>query len=442
MRERRRGVYLLYQLVLGVGSLLLIPWVLSRLLFQPGFRSGLPQRLGFLEPLPPAPKRVLLHGVSVGEVKALRPLIHLLQRERPDYELVVSSTTPSGLQTARQAFPDLQTVHFPLDFNGSTRRFLKRVAPTAVILAELEIWPNFLRQCNRREIAVAIVNGRITERSMGGYQRVQKLLPQFDRIHQYCVQNQRYADRFLALDVPPNSVVVTGNLKYDSLPQGLAEPVSPWAEMIDGRPAVVLASTHEPEEEQVLTALQRTADMPAALWIVVPRHPHRAAKLEAVLQKAAPDRQVILRSRWGQGESNSGSNSDSNDGGGALPDNSILLVDTFGELEGIYSAVSLAFVGGSLIEHGGQNVLEPAAFGLPVVVGPHTDNFVEEVQLLADAGGLQGAEDEAVLLECVRNWLTDPLQAKKAGMAGQAALDSRRGAAQTTFTALTTAGIL
>lgn len=435
MRERRRGIYLLYQLVLAIGSLLLMPWVLSRLLFQPGFRRGFPQRLGFLTPLPAGPKRVLLHGVSVGEVKALRPLIHLLQKERPDYELVVSSTTASGLQTARQAFPDLKTVHFPLDFNGSTKRFIKRVAPTAVILAELEIWPNFLRHCNRREIPVAIVNGRITERSMGGYQRVQKLLPQFDRIALYCVQNQRYADRFLGLDVPPESVEVTGNLKYDSLPKGLSEAAQPWADMIDGRPAVVLASTHEPEEEQFIRALQAADGMPSALWVVVPRHPHRAAKLEAALKKAAPDSQVIVRSRWPQQGSEGGKEL-------ALPDNCILLVDTFGELEAIYSAVAFAFVGGSLIEHGGQNVLEPAAFALPVVVGPHTDNFVEEVQLLKDAGGLHAADNLPVLLECARNWLTDPSQAKKAGMAGQAALDSRRGAAQTTFDALTSAGIL
>jgi 3-deoxy-D-manno-octulosonic-acid transferase len=428
MRERRRGIYLLYQLVLGVGSLLLMPWVLFRLLAETNFRSSFLQRLGYVRDIASPKSKILLHGVSVGEIKALRPLVKLITEQRSDHQLVISSTTPSGIQTAKKEFPGVAVVQFPLDFNGSTNRFLKRVGPTAVILAELEIWPNFLRQCNRRQIPVAIVNGRITERSMGGYKRVQKLLPQFDRILQYCVQNQRYADRFLALDVPPDSVVVTGNLKYDSLPQGMAEVAEPWDAMVAGRPAVVLASTHEPEEEQVIAALHRAEDMPSALWIVVPRHPHRAAKLEVVLKKAAPDRQVIVRSQWTQTE--------------ALPDDAILLVDTFGELEGIYTAASIAFVGGSLMEHGGQNVLEPAAFALPVVVGPHTDNFVEEVQLLADAGGLLAANNVVVLLECVRNWLTDPSQAKNAGLAGQAALDSRRGAAQTTFNALTSAGIL
>jgi 3-deoxy-D-manno-octulosonic-acid transferase len=427
MRERRRGIYLLYQMVLAVGSLLLMPWVLSRLLFQPGFRHGFLQRLGFLKPLPKADKRILLHGVSVGEVKALRPLIQLLQQELPDYELVVSATTSSGLGTAKQAFPDLRVVHFPLDFNGSTRRFLKRVAPTAVILAELEIWPNFLRQCNRREIAVAIVNGRITERSMGGYQRVQKLLPQFDRIHLYCVQNQRYADRFLALDVPKQSVVVTGNLKYDSLPKGLEQAQQPWQSYLAGRPAMVLASTHEPEEVQLMTAVAAPEVDLDCICIVVPRHPHRAGKLLGDLKKALPNRPVILRSRWQQTE--------------PLPDRAVLLVDTFGELESIYSAVDLALVGGSLIPHGGQNVLEPAAFALPVLIGPHYDNFVEEVQLLTQAEALRSAKDLSVLLECARNWLTNPSQAQKAGLAGRAALDSRRGAAQTTFDALIRAGI-
>jgi 3-deoxy-D-manno-octulosonic-acid transferase len=427
MTDRRRGIYLLYQLVLGFGSILLIPWVISRLIFQPGFREGFPKRLGFVPRLPPSPRRILLHGVSVGEVKALRPLIRLMQTKLPDYELVVSATTQSGLQTARHAFPELKVVSFPLDFHGSTKRFLARIAPTGVVLAELEIWPNFLRQCNRKAIPVAIVNGRITKPSMGGYQRVQKLLPQFDRIRLYCVQNQRYADRFLALGVPQNSVIVTGNLKYDSLPIGQTDAVEPWATYLNGQPSLVLASTHEPEEEQILESLNAREGLESAILIVVPRHPHRAPKLLSMIKRIAPDRPVFLRSKWPDQNS--------------LPSKAIFLVDTFGELEAIYSAVSIAFLGGSFIDHGGQNVLEAAAFALPVLVGPHVDNFRDEVNLLAKAGALKSAKDVVVLLEYARKWLGDPVLAKSAGLAGQEALDLRRGATKSTYEALASAEI-
>jgi 3-deoxy-D-manno-octulosonic-acid transferase len=427
MSERRRSVYLLYQLLLGLGSLLLLPWALLRLLTQPDFRRSLPRRLGFVTALPSGRKRTLLHGVSVGEVKALRPLVECLRRQRPEQELVISASTPSGLETARRAFPELTVVQFPLDFSVATLRFLDRVKLDSVILAELEIWPNFLRHCTRRKIPVAIVNGRITERSMGGYKKVQKLLPQFDRIQLYCVQNQRYAERFLCLDVPPDSVKVTGNLKYDSLPKGGGDPAPLWQNWLQGRPTVVLASTHEPEEEWIMLEVAKHRELDSVLFLVVPRHPKRAVKVAQTLARLLPDRLVIRRSQTDPNQT--------------LAAGSVMVVDSFGELEDIYAATQLAVVGGSLTPHGGQNVLEAAAFGLPVVVGPHVENFTEEIQLLEGAGGLERAESALVLVECLRNWLADPTWAHAIGLQGQAALDSRRGAAEKTFAALTTAGL-
>lgn len=427
MTERRRGVYLVYQLLLGVGTVVLAPWAFFRLILQPDFRRGLPGRLGFVERLAPAPKRVLLHGVSVGEVKALRPLVRHIQTHLPGHALVVSASTPSGLATARQAFPDLDVVPFPLDYGGAVRRFLARVQPTTVVLAELEIWPNFLRACSRRGIPVAIVNGRITERSMVGYRKVQRLLPQFDRIALYCVQNQRYAERFLALQVPPSSVVVTGNMKFDSLPRGGGEAGEPWSNWLQGRASWVLASTHEPEELMVLREAAQSGLLQDVRVLVVPRHPRRSAQLLDSLRQAKLGVPIVLRSLAVDSE--------------ALPDACVLLVDTFGELESIFAAVDLAFLGGSLIEHGGQNVLEAAAFGKPVLVGPHVDNFTEEVDLLKASGGLRRGEDAQVLLEFARDWLQNPREAQSAGEAGRSALDARRGATETTFNALAQAGL-
>jgi 3-deoxy-D-manno-octulosonic-acid transferase len=394
MTERRRGVYLVYQLLLGVGTIVLAPWAFFRLLLQADFRRGLPGRLGFIKRLAPAPKRVLLHGVSVGEVKALRPLVRHIQTRLPDHAVVVSASTPSGLATARQAFPNLDVVPFPLDYAGAVRRFLSRVRPSTVVLAELEIWPNFLRACSRREISVAIVNGRITERSMVGYRKVQRLLPQFDRIAMYCVQNQRYADRFLVLQVPPTSVVVTGNMKFDSLPQGGGQAGAPWTDWLQGQSSWVLASTHEPEESMLLRAAAEAGLLQSTRVLVVPRHPRRSLQLLESLRQAKLGVPIVLRS-----------------------------------------------LGGSLIEHGGQNVLEAAAFGKPVLVGPHVDNFTEEVELLEASGGLRRGDDVQVLLEFARDWLQNPREAHKAGEAGRSALDARRGATETTFNALAQAGL-
>jgi 3-deoxy-D-manno-octulosonic-acid transferase len=427
MSERRRGVYLVYQLLLGVGTIVLAPWAFFRLLLQADFRRGLPGRLGFIDRLPSAQKRVLLHGVSVGEVKALRPLVRHIRERLPDHAVVVSASTPSGLATARQAFPDLEVVPFPLDYAGAVRRFLSRVQPSTVVLAELEIWPNFLRACSRREISVAIVNGRITERSLVGYRKVQRLLPQFDRIAMYCVQNQRYADRFLALQVPPASVVVTGNMKFDSLPEGGGQAAKPWTDWLAGQPSWVLASTHEPEELMLLSQAAAAGDLQAMRVLVVPRHPRRSPQLFEALRQANLGVPLVLRSLAADSE--------------PLPQGCVMLVDTFGELESIFAAVDLAFLGGSLIEHGGQNVLEAAAFGKPVLVGPHVDNFTEEVELLETSGGLRRGDDVQVLLEFAQEWLQNPGKAQSAGEAGRAALDSRRGATETTFNALAQAGL-
>lgn len=427
MTERRRGVYLVYQLLLGVGTVLLAPWAFFRLLLQADFRKGLPGRLGFVDRLQPAPKRVLLHGVSVGEVKALRPLVRHIQEQLPEHAIVVSASTPSGLATARQAFPELDVVPFPLDYAGAVKRFLSRVQPSTVVLAELEIWPNFLRACSRRSIPVAIVNGRITERSMVGYRKVQRLLPQFDRIALYCVQNHRYAERFLALQVPEESVVVTGNMKFDSLPRGGGEAEEPWAHWFADQPSWVLASTHDPEELMVLGAAHQSGLLASSRTLVVPRHPRRSAQILEAMRKAEWGVPIVLRSLT----------ADSDD----LPAACVMLVDTFGELESIFSTVDLAFLGGSLIEHGGQNVLEAAAFGKPVLVGPHVDNFTEEVELLKASGGLRRGEDVQVLLEFAQEWLQNPREAQSAGEAGRAALDSRRGATETTFNALAQAGL-
>ncbi|MHC4824865.1 MAG: 3-deoxy-D-manno-octulosonic acid transferase [Planctomycetota bacterium] len=429
--NRRWAAFLLYDLLLMLVGVLLVPFGIFRALRSPDFRRSLPGRLGFAPELPSEAHRILLHGVSVGEVKALKPLVSALQAAYPGRPLVISSSTPTGLATARRLFPELPVVAYPLDLPGTCRRFLRRVRPSLVILAELEIWPNFLASCARLGVEVAIVNGRITERSLAGYRRVQKWLPQFERIALYGVQNQRYAERFSGLDVPADRVVVTGNLKYENLPTPVEDAQfqeSCWARWGGGRPLVVWASTHDPEELQLWKAWTSAAAGEDAVVILVPRHPRRCGSLLPQLQKAAPGRNILLLSE--------------SEGLPTLEPGSMLIVDAFGQLESIYRVSDMAFVGGSLIPHGGQNMLEPAVFGVPVVVGPHNENFLEEVAVLEQGGGLkQGMEAEEVV-ECLLSWLQQPETARRIGHNGALALESQRGAAQSTVLALHEAGLL
>ncbi len=430
MRGRFDAAYLLYDALLYLAGLALVPVMMLRSLFTRDGRRGFAQRLGFAPRDTGFQDGLLLHGVSVGEVAAMRPLVEELRRAHPELALAISSTTPSGRATARRLFPELAVFAFPLDLAFACRLFLGRVRPAAVVLMELEIWPNFLRACNRRDLPVAIVNGRITERSMSGYRRVQRLLPQFDRIALYGVQNDRYANRFRQLAVPWERIQVTGNLKFDSVPQldpELPAP-APWPAWIDGRPVVALGSTHEPEELDLLFEACRRPEFDPVLFLVVPRHPKRAPRLLRDLREALGARPVLLRSSQPEGQ--------------ALPDGAVLVVDSFGEMEVVYRCCQLAFVGGSLIPHGGQNVLEPAVLERPVLVGPHTENFLDEVELLAEAGGLRRGEDPARLLGYAAEWVADPASAAESGRRGAHALSARRGAAATTLRMLEQAGIL
>ncbi len=430
MSRPRGAAYLLYDGLLALGAAALLPWALVRCTWDPEFRRGLRDRLALGGPALArgGRRRLLLHGVSVGEVVAMRPLVRALLEEESGLELVLSSTTPSGRATARRLWPDLPVRAFPLDLRGACRRFLDQVRPDAVILMELEIWPNFLRVCGRRGIPVAIVNGRITERSMGGYLRVQRLLPQFDRIGLYGVQNELYAERFRRLQVPDERIVVTGNLKYDNLPESgvSGSPPEPWRHWFEGRVVLACGSTHEPEEREILEAVAARQELSDLVLVFVPRHPDRAGRLLRRLEEGP--RPVFLRSRLHVER--------------PLPPGAVLVVDTFGELEAVYRASRVAFVGGSLLPHGGQNVLEPAALGRPVLTGPSTENFGEEVELLRRAGGLRSGETAPLLIESGLPWLLSGEQAREAGECAARALRARRGAARATLAALRRAGLL
>ncbi len=428
---RRRSTHVVYDLVWLAAAVLGSPWLAYRSLRQRAFARMCLERLGRgLAPAPAlegGPPRVLVHGVSVGEVKAAQPVIRGLAERWPGLEIVVSTTTETGLQVARDVFGDLAVVRFPIDVTPVVRRFLERVRPTFVVLVELEIWPNFLREANLRGVPVAVVNGRITDKSFSQYRVFRWLLPQFNRISLFCVQAQEYAERFVDLYVEPERIVVTGNVKVDGLAVGPVDPGDELRRLLAGGPGqrvLVAGSTHEPEERLVLDAWRRGA--PRTRLVLVPRHPQRAADLERELEALGARPQRLTRLRAGLEEPDP-----------VRP----ALVDTIGELERVYGLADYVFVGGSLIPHGGQNLLEPVAQGRPCLYGPSMDNFAQEARLIEQAGAARRVADVDELARALAELVADPALAERMGAAGLRAVEAQKGATALTLAALERVGI-
>jgi len=424
----RALLHLVYDLGWLLFALLGWPWLLWMSLRRPGFGAMVVERLGRgVGAIPPATRpRILVHGVSVGEVKAARAIVRLLEERHPGCEVVLSSTTPTGVEMARKVYPENLTVRYPADLSFVARRFLRKLDPKLVLLMELEAWPNLLRECNRDGRAVAVVNGRITKKSHARYAVLRGKLPEFSRISLLCVQSEEYAARFRSLGIDPARVCVTGNVKFDGLRIGLAEAGSELTGFVvagDGRPVIVGGSTHAPEELMIARALRRVA--PGARLVLVPRHPPRCGEVADLLRSAGIRTQRLSELR-----------------AGVRPDpEQPLLVDTIGELEGVYALGDLAFVGGSLVPHGGQNVLEPAAQGKAVLFGPYVHNFVQEVALLLGAGAARQVRDEAELERELRALLADRELRSQMGAAGMCAVEAQRGAVDVTLEALESLGL-
>lgn len=392
--------------------------------------SGLPE----LEPSHPERPRVLVHGVSVGEIKAAQSIVGALQDR---YEVVVSAFSDTGLEVAGQLFPGVTIVRYPFDFLPLVRRFWARIRPDHVLLMELEAWPCFLREANRRGAPVAVVSGRITEESFRRY-RMFGSLPEFGRISLFAAQDEAYAARFRALAGSCERVVITGNVKIDGLRSLESSEPDPAVEElrwtaglddVDGSRLVVLAgSTHEPEEALFLAAALEA--VPDARLVIVPRHPERGSGVASELAGAlgadrAPELLSQLRREGVRGSID-------------RP----LIVDTIGELERLYGLADIVFVGGSLIPHGGQNMMEPAAQGRPVIYGPHVQNFAEETALLESAGAAIRVADQRCLTAELGRLALDRDARARMGQAGRTALLGQRGATGATLAAWTARCVL
>ncbi len=404
MDLRLRLSLLLLNLVLGAALLLGSPWILWQALFVPRRRTGLRERLGGVPLAPPGSLPMWIHAVSVGEVRAVSPLLRALGERLPGRPLVLSTVTVTGQATARRECPEVASVfYFPLDIPGLGARALSRVRPALFVTAETEVWPNFLSACWARRIPVAVVNGRLSDASFARYRRFRFLFaPFFARVELWLMQGEEDARRVRELGARPERVKVTGNTKYDRPPRAVEIPpaVSAW-----GGERFLLAggSTHAGEEEALLGLLSHPR-LDGLRLALAPRHPERFEEVARLLSARG-----IPFFRWSAAVA------------GAPAEGRVMLVDAMGVLDGVYALSGAAFVGGSLVPVGGHNLLEPAMHGIPVLTGPHTGNFRDITAALLETGGVEVAADGAALADAVAALVADPAAREEMGKRALAA---------------------
>jgi 3-deoxy-D-manno-octulosonic-acid transferase len=403
----------LYSLVFYLGSPLIWLRLLWRGRKQPEYLQHLAERYGFYAQSAPQ-KLIWVHAVSVGETRAAQPLIEGLLARWPEHRILLTGMTPTGREAGRAVYGErVLQAYLPYDYPGAARRFLRHFAPAFGILMETEIWPNLMVACSRYDVPVVLANARLSERSARGYGRLAALVrPAFAALAGVCAQTAGDARRLASLGA--GNVEICGNIKFDVAPaEDKLALGDAWRHSIVQRPVWLAASTREGEEELILAAWQRLA-LADALLVLVPRHPQRFAAVANLLTQ----RNLAWQRR-----------------SEAIPDadTEVWLGDSMGEMAAYYRMADIAFIGGSLLPLGGQNLIEAAACNCPVVVGPHTFNFLQATTDAIAAGAALRVADESALAETLRQLFAD---AEKLAAMRQAAGDfahAHRGATQRTL---------
>jgi 3-deoxy-D-manno-octulosonic-acid transferase len=357
---------------------LLLPLTLYHLIWR-GFRQGdyllrWNERYAVYSD-PPPPADIWVHAVSMGEVNAAAPLINALRTRHPGLRLLVTSITPTGSARIRALWGDsIEHVYLPYDLPGAVSRFLRQFQPRIALVLETELWPNLLFGCRDHDVPAWIVNARLSERSLRGYRLLRPLLQRaLGTLRGILAQTADDAARFVRLGAPAQATIVTGNLKYDVVAvAGSGRLAAGFLERIGTRPTWIAASTH-PDEEAAIVAIHRhlRGRWPDLLLLWAPRHPERFRAVAQQSLEAGWRVATRTLTRWPD------------------PDDAVFVIDTIGELASFYACASVAFVGGSLQDIGGHNLLEPAAAGTAVVTGPHLHNFADIAARMRSAGALR-----------------------------------------------------
>jgi 3-deoxy-D-manno-octulosonic-acid transferase len=422
-------MYALYSALLAVLLVLTLPYWLLQMTRHGKYRAGLGQRLGAVPPrlaLPSEKRAIWVHAVSVGEVVASSAVVEALRQKFPSHRVVVSTTTSTGQKLARERFGADNTFYFPLDFAFALRPYLDALRPALVVIAETEFWPNFLRLARHSGASVAVINCRISDRSLPGYKRLRCWFPTMlettlANVDLFLAQTEEDRRRLVDIGAPESKVTVAGNLKFDVAPPRSPAIVASLREAFHhfgAGPILVCGSTLEEEEGSLLSTFQRIlVNHPKAVMVLAPRHPERFLEVATLVETLGF--RLSRRSLW-SGEPLAGG---------------VFLVDSIGELAALYSLATVAFVGGSLVPRGGHNILEPALYGVPIVTGNHYDNFRDIVNFFASRNAVRivGLADlPLVLVELIES----SEERTTLGENALAALKSQRGATDRTVAAL------
>ncbi len=416
--------YALYDILLHLTLILTLPYFLFKAITTRKYREGLAERLGFIKDEKTtglvAPV-VWFHAISVGETKAVLPVLKLFKKRNPGVKIVLSTVTQTGNRTAEADGKGLydSLIYFPLDLSWTVESVINRIRPSAVVIVEKEVWPNFFRGLHKRGIPLVIINGAVSLKSFKRFTRFKFFFGEvFGMVSWFSARSKADLDRAVSAGVKPERAAYAGNIKFDMTPPAVEASKAALLEnalgIKTGSTVIVAGSTHEGEEPIILGAFKRLKkDFPGLKLIIAPRHPERFAVVETIIKKTG----LKYMRRSGAGVDNA----------------DVVLLDTVGELIGVYSFAAIAIVGGSLVTGlQGHNLLEPALFAKPVVYGPYVESCQEMAELLEEAGGGVRVRGEDVIYNTLKGFLSDPAIRQKAGQSALAVVAANRGAAERT----------
>lgn len=425
-------MYFIYSVLLGLAFLVLLPRFFFDSFRHGKYVAGLRERFGGLTAIENDGRPVIwIHCVSVGEAQAARPLVHGLKQRFPNYAIAISTITLTGQNLARQIFKDdaEKVFYFPFDWSWVARRTLKAINPAVVLLMETELWPGFLRECKARRVPVAVINGRLSEQSFRRYRWIKRFMSRvLSSISLAIMQSDPDAVRIRNLGMEADKTFVSGNLKFDvgTMPanDSLSTEFRKRFKLTGDAPLILAASTHAPEEVIILNTLRQVISWSGSKprLMIAPRHPERFSEVADLLRTSGL--------RWTRRTEPA----DSSDGHA-----DVILLDSIGELQSAYSLASIVFVGGSIANTGGHNVLEPAAAGAAVITGPNTFNFKLVVEKFVDAGAiiqLHPMSDSAAIIELgnlISELLAEPDRRQDLGDRARQVVAQNRGATERTL---------
>ncbi len=407
-----------YDIAYGTGVVIASPFWLLKSKARTKVLRAFGERFGHVNKRESKGPAVLIHAVSLGEINATRELVRQLQEKRPDLHVIVSTTTDTGFERGQQLFTDpakVTLIRFPIDFSAAVNRVLDRLRPDVVVLMELELWPNFLRQCAKRNIRAVLINGRLTTSSFSHYKWVKPIAKKmFSRIATLAVQDQTYADRFIALGAPVDRLGITGTMKFDTanISQGVEgdKDLAAAVGLKPGEEKIWVCGSTGPGEEELILSEYRNLQSKGIRLVIVPRHPQRFDDVAQLIEKSGFP--IVRRSHPQAHGSAVGPNS-----------NSVVLGDTMGELKKFYSIADVIFVGRTLVDLGprqhGSDMIEPAALAKPTIVGPFTHNFADAMNKFRAAAAILEISDGPALGRAINATLSNPTDANDIGRRAQ-----------------------